>query len=623
MYLDSKIPSYTRIKYGTIGTNGQLGYDSHIVSVQGKHYEHAISPHPPSCLIFDIDYQSLFTCEVALNDTSHIDSIATFYVYVDEVLEAVVPMVKPFQAPRKVEVYIHGAEKIRLEIITNKCEFCHALWLDPQISGASPETVLGPIGGMKIFVPRNKHENQYGLCVISVLTPEYTEALDDMLGSLYTNGNLNDAHIALFISRSDDKCIAVAKKYNAEIINCQEIDSHGFFIKSAIYAAARAINAEKYILLDGDMIIREDLNSIVNTLDGLARHKILVCREQGLHANMRLGDTLSSDNFPYFGTPDDKHLLRISTSEFESTMLINGGILAGTREAMLGLDSMLRSMMPQSSIWEKNNMSIKWREQGILNLALTRLDAIAELDSRFNIQLFRSNIKSSDGAAIWHFNGEMGKDQYSSVKGKYSIDSIQCNNIDNTESYNNMCKIYTQRHPENSKFIKEYDRDILSWLSEYIKSKNDSKILEVNGKYGLIASYMLSFISDSKWKLKTLMGKNYEYFQICNVLHWKDRSSKIELIYKDPILSLMNMTNDNDRFDIIITDTTGSEEMIFTSFLLSVPLIKEDGIILVIASKYSDICISSLKDRIQNKGYEVTNVFNGFFVKPNKKAITC
>ena len=63
MYLDTLSPFKTDIGYGQLGMYGSLGYEGKFVQV---HYPHALSAHPPSHLLFDLEEH--FSCQVAIND---------------------------------------------------------------------------------------------------------------------------------------------------------------------------------------------------------------------------------------------------------------------------------------------------------------------------------------------------------------------------------------------------------------------------------------------------------------------------------------------------------------------------------------------------------------------------
>ena len=113
MYLKEINNFYKKSQYGEIGTDGQLGYDGHLISVQERYYENSISAHPPSILIYDLNEEfNNITCEVGLNDTSHPDASADFYIYADNNLVACCYNVVANEKPRKINTNINYCKKI-------------------------------------------------------------------------------------------------------------------------------------------------------------------------------------------------------------------------------------------------------------------------------------------------------------------------------------------------------------------------------------------------------------------------------------------------------------------------------------------------------------------------------
>src|ERR1700741_5456096 len=136
MYLDSLPLLHTQVGYGDLGMFGSLGYEDAQVSVQGKNYSHAISTHPPATVRFQIDRRfASFACQVALNDdvpagASHAD----FAVLVDGREVTVEPYVRAGEPPRPLVADIAGAAQLELVVRTSRWEYCHAVWLEPEVS---------------------------------------------------------------------------------------------------------------------------------------------------------------------------------------------------------------------------------------------------------------------------------------------------------------------------------------------------------------------------------------------------------------------------------------------------------------------------------------------------------
>jgi hypothetical protein len=199
MNLHSIDPDKVTLRYGGLGRNGYLGFDTFSAFVRGCPLKTAISAHPPSSLLYMLnDPVTSFSAMVALNDTSVDDVCATFKVYADDVLVAVVPSVYKSDGLLEISAEFTPSKKIELVIDTAKCEFCHAIWVDPHVSFDDSNTlwVDSPLGGIGVGVPRTRlHVNK---CIALMVNEKCIGMLHDMLGSLFANGNCQDCHVICF-----------------------------------------------------------------------------------------------------------------------------------------------------------------------------------------------------------------------------------------------------------------------------------------------------------------------------------------------------------------------------------------------------------------------------------------
>src|SRR5262249_30862365 len=130
-------PTATReVGYGSLGLDGQLGYEGLRVSVRGKSYEHALSAHAPSYLSFNLDRRFAgFRCQAALNDDVPAScTFAHFTAIADGQVVAVMPNVAAGDPPREIGADVSGVARLALVVETDHWEYCHSLWLDPEVT---------------------------------------------------------------------------------------------------------------------------------------------------------------------------------------------------------------------------------------------------------------------------------------------------------------------------------------------------------------------------------------------------------------------------------------------------------------------------------------------------------
>ncbi len=73
-------------------------------------------------------------------------------------------------------------------------------------------------------------------------------------------------------------------------------------------------------------------------------------------------------------------------------MIVNDGLFAGSRKALLALDATIRQM-PDAPAWVDESGGVCWRNQFVFNLALARLHCGVELKPEFNLQLHTQSVK--------------------------------------------------------------------------------------------------------------------------------------------------------------------------------------------------------------------------------------
>src|SRR5215471_15489432 len=202
-YLDSLSLLQARVGYGDLGLQGSLGYEGKLVVVQGNYYQHALSTHPPARLLFLLDGRfSTFRCQVALNDDVPVGaSHADFTVIADGKQVARALEVKAGQPARALTALIPGAQLLELVVATKRWEYCHAVWLEPRVDGTKTEVndreLTDCLGRTKISLPSIAPRGR--CCIATVVSPGFELLLDDMLGSLYANGDCHDALLVVFV----------------------------------------------------------------------------------------------------------------------------------------------------------------------------------------------------------------------------------------------------------------------------------------------------------------------------------------------------------------------------------------------------------------------------------------
>lgn len=583
---------YRKIQYGEVCMNGGLGYDNNIVSIKERYYENSISAHPPSHLMFKTNGEyNNFSCEVALNDTSSEDASADFYIYADNNLVACCFNVIKNENPRKIQANINFCDKLTLKIHTNNPLFCHAIWIDPVVDINFKNEINGCMGD--IIIDSQLPNINSDICIATCISPEYIEFGKIFLESIKLNSNLKNFKIVLFSFNTNEDILKLSEDYDCLIVNCK-LENRGFFSKTAIYSVAKIFDANKYLLIDIDTVVQKPIDHIFENLNIVSKKTILLAREQMTHENLGIGKLITRNEWPYFGSEYDKSLLKISEKQMFFNFICNGGVIFGSKDAILALDDMIRSLMPGSNIWEKSNINVKWREQGILNLAISKLNNALQLDKTYNYQLLHNSFDDINDAHIVHFNGENGKNKFN----KYKLKQFYLQEFSLFDyliiKYNNLFQNgFDLRNNVNLKFINFDDFQAFD------------KIAIINDTWGF---YTAKYLKENKnvtvfeWNNTIKNFKFYDFFQ----------KENLEVVY-EPDKNVHKYTN----FDILIIECHESEQKTLSQFLIYKDILNSNGRLFIVESaKHTNPYI---KERIIEKNYEIVNYDTFFEVKLNKE----
>jgi hypothetical protein len=228
--------------------------------------------------------------------------------------------------------------------------------------------------------------------IVTLVTPGYEALLDQLLSSLHSWGQCPDARRFVLLLDSNAKCESVMARHNAVALRCRRCAARNQGLKAALYSIATLIKARYFLCLDADTLVVGDLRPVFDALQALPSDRILVAGD----AYLRPGSLGTQFTRHYEGRPEDwKRLLNQPENEAAYPFVVNDGVFAGSRQALLGIDGVLRSL-PDAISWVDELPDHGWRNQFVFNLALARLNCAAKLDPAFNVQMHMNDVRWSD-----------------------------------------------------------------------------------------------------------------------------------------------------------------------------------------------------------------------------------
>jgi hypothetical protein len=429
-WLDALQCDSSSVGYGEVGHSGDLGYEGKRVEIHGEERRHAISAHAPSRLKYRMNGRfSHLCCHVAINDDVADDSVtADFLVMVDGRLAGIARNVRPRRLLRQLSVEISGAQDVELIVHPRPWNHCHSVWVDPfVVSARTGSTVKFTDGLRRAEMMVGQSGSAVDLCIATVGSPGCEDWIDDLLGSVVAHGKYPEALFAILFYGDSPEIRGIAARHDARLIHCRPLRPLNAASKSVLYAVGRVVPARKYVCLDADMLVLDDLRPIIAAIDAAPDGAILACRNAGVTDS--LGSALVS---MYGGCADDAEgmLGGESTVELADRFVINDGLFAGTRAALCAVDDAIRSMSNPMEWVDDPAVDMPWRNQFVFNLALAQSGSGHEVASKFNVQLHFQAVEFRDAAArvqatvhgipvsIVHFDGQ-GKHKLAEWRGRY------------------------------------------------------------------------------------------------------------------------------------------------------------------------------------------------------------
>lgn len=636
MYLDALPLLDAHVGYGNLGMHGSLGYEGKTVSVRRQQYPHALSTHPPAHLRFQVDcHFATFSCQVALNDDvptglSHAD----FVVLADGREVAIEPYVRAGEPPRPLIADITGAAQLELVVRTSRWEYSHAVWLDPQVDDSPAPTtrLFDCLGRAEVSIP--PHMPRTERCIATVVSPGFEHLLDDMLGSLLANGGCQDALLLVFLLDGNEACDQVVAKYQATVVRCQSRTRLTPMSKALLYSVARVVDARHYLCLDADMLVLGDLQPVFFTLDACPDGKILVCREGNSHEANHLGNSLRTI---YGGGDSDLRQLEITPQEQAYSLVVNDGLFAGGRTALLALDGAVRAI-PQASAWADGNPKCSWRNQFIFNLALARLQCGVELDSLYNVQLHVHDVtfqrKGARLGALWrgrearvlHFSGG-AKRKYPEWQGQFAKVPDPLATGGNGDGYAAFLKalrswvggygvsalawsFYGLSDGKGARVGDASTLPLLATLHYLIRSNGCVRVLETGTARGISAACLASaVVHQGGGRVVTLDP----YLHPGRVELWEMLPERMQTCIEartvDSLDGMQAALDAGEQYEAALLDSLHTEEQVWAEFQLAVRLVCPGGLILIHDAIYAGGTVSAALRRIEAAGYNVVRLW--------------
>lgn len=223
------------------------------------------------------------------------------------------------------------------------------------------------------------------LCITTIVSSGFGHWLDDWLGSLFERGDCENALVAIFVVDGAEDCVRVISQYNKErpilMIPVQSLVPVTTAIKGVICSVARFVKAQRYICLEADMLVLNSLQPLSEMI-GFCPESILTVQPNDVPRREAIEERVVAAQGSL------KELKALVGDLYAPELRFgNGGLICGSRTAMLALDEQIQKMMPYAAQWVDARPDVGWRDECILNLAMHQLSCNVQIDDAWNLQL--------------------------------------------------------------------------------------------------------------------------------------------------------------------------------------------------------------------------------------------
>ena len=566
---------YSEVGHGTLGTCGDSGYGI-IISVNGLSFDHYISAHPPAILKYRIPEKAqYFSCQLALNDSSEEFATVDFEFIVDGDTKYFAHNVGKFSIVN-VSFLLDNNSILEIKVISTNKIICHSLILNPAFSTNKPDYILCPIHKSKISTEKYTKE-KYNVCIASFVDSKFIKYAEVLQKTIKDKTNLNIKFVYLgestpdiidFCQRTNSIFIPIFCVYGEDIANKQV---QAIYHKPSTYSIAKIINANIYIIIDVDIVCTSDINLLVERIESNNPESISVCKDAHTEG-LSFGDLIIAEWSAYKGSVNNKHMLRMTPKELSSPLIINSGVIAGKRKAILGVEDTMRRLMPSSIFYLNDKISEPVREQALMNLSMIKYGEVELLHKKYNLQVLWEELNFEyDGKQIKAFSEDF-EPCFAHFNGYIS------------KSYlDNFIEKYNSNEPFNIDRIK-----CGSKISSLLKDKKMIKILDLQNDSGIVMSF-----------IKTTDCKSYKVERITNTE--KITINAFEEPFSKPIedkmLELRQLRYRASEYDAVIVGNLDNPANV--SILLSgaLDLLSENGFVIFNQYIGSEATLEEIKGR--------------------------
>lgn len=243
------------------------------------------------------------------------------------------------------------------------------------------------------------------LVVATIASAGYEQQIDDLLTTLELFAPLADVLPVVLVAETElgsgRGLYEVAARHGALAVPCFASCQIDASIKALLYSIARIVPASKYLCLDSDVFVLDDLKELRAAIDDNP-NRILAAMSSSTTDDDQPRSLRYVATRYYSASADQAAALERYNSKY--FLRLNSGVYAGDRAALLSLDAQLRKMQPGALPFINSGTS-RVADELVFSLAVGKIGGVVELDKWHNLQMYAEDaapVATRSGYQAWH-----------------------------------------------------------------------------------------------------------------------------------------------------------------------------------------------------------------------------
>lgn len=339
MYLTHCQQKHHTCGYGSLGQNGDLGYENKHISILGQHFVNSLSMHAKAQITYDVSQYKWMTVGCAINDSGFESCSFTVLDDMDEVI-AYAGNVAAKSGIVWLEIDLTHVNQITMLVDARHLHGAHGVWVEPQVFDSKPDNIMNFVCDQSISL-QHVISSPADTVLCTWCSNSKAAMLHKTLESFYQFNNGSDTPLIIYHNEITSNIQKEFKKYQpvwAEVTGNSQLN-HAKFMSHYL------CRAKSYFMCDPGTLFFDDVMHLSSTVNSLSDTCLLAPAPDNSHI---LHDIIN-EYIPY----KEQYIMGIN-SKNTTALEYRQDFVIGTKKALMALESSVK-------LWQ--GKYVKWRQK--------------------------------------------------------------------------------------------------------------------------------------------------------------------------------------------------------------------------------------------------------------------